>query len=526
MIADCLRVLGLSALAACAAIVLVLALRKPLRARFGAHVAYAQWLLVPIASAVVLLPAPLVPIALRLMPIAATPVLVAAVPVAHSPAYNFDATLWLGVTWLLGVGVCAVLLIWQQRRFVRALGHLSALDERTVRAEAIAGCPALVGAWRPRVVLPADFEQRYTPKERELILAHERAHCARGDAQLNALAAVLRCLFWFNPLVHIAASRFRFDQELACDAAVITRFPEARRPYADAMLKTQLADLGLPAGCYWQSSHPLKERIAMLKQPLPGRTRRALGLGLTAALVFGGSYAAWAMQPATASATSADASKPAAAQNGAQRAAQSHANYRKLRRIAYPATALEAKQEGVVYVDVHIAVDGTVASATAERTDPQVAKELAETAVSGVRTWTFEPATNQGKPIESDEVVPVVFALEPQDTLKASHGTLDAIYVSLPQPEVVSEARYRQPMTAPNYPAAALAARQSGKITLKVRIDEQGNPKAATVFKAEPPEAEAAFADASIAAVMQWKFEPRIVYGKPVADEFLVPIAY
>src|SRR4029077_12446784 len=164
-----------------------------------------------------------------------------------------------------------------------------------LRAESTCGCPALVGAIRPRIVLPADFEQRYDGRERELILAHERTHRARGDAQANALAALLRCVFWFNPLVYFAASRFRFDQELACDAAVISRFPEARRSYADAMLKTQLAVLGLPVGCHWQSSHPLKERIAMLKKPLPGRTRAALGAGIAVALTISGTYSAWAV---------------------------------------------------------------------------------------------------------------------------------------------------------------------------------------------------------------------------------------
>src|SRR5690606_182279 len=114
--------------------------------------------------------------------------------------------------------------------------------------------PALVGAWRARIVLPADFERRYDTLERELILAHERVHLARGDAWVNAFVALLRSLNWFNPLVHLAAAKFRLDQELACDAAVIARFPRARRRYADAMLKVQLAgqawqELRLPVGC-------------------------------------------------------------------------------------------------------------------------------------------------------------------------------------------------------------------------------------------------------------------------------------
>src|SRR6185503_20979525 len=99
---------------------------------------------------------------------------------------------------------------------------------------------AVVGALDPHVVVPSDFEARFDAEERVLVLAHEWAHLRRQDARVNALVALLQCAFWFNPLVHLAARAIRMDQELACDAAVIAQFPEARRRYAEAMLKTQV----------------------------------------------------------------------------------------------------------------------------------------------------------------------------------------------------------------------------------------------------------------------------------------------
>ena len=57
---------------------------------------------------------------------------------------------------------------------------------------------------------------------------------------MNAVVALIQCLCWFNPLVHLAARWIRFDQELACDAAVIAERPGLRRPYAEALLKTQV----------------------------------------------------------------------------------------------------------------------------------------------------------------------------------------------------------------------------------------------------------------------------------------------
>jgi TonB family protein len=164
--------------------------------------------------------------------------------------------------------------------------------------------PAVVGFFYPHIVTPADFSHRFSDQERKLILAHEQVHLERQDVRINALATLVRCLCWFNPLVHIGARRLRADQELSCDAAVIERRPRARRAYAETLLKTQLADRPLPVGCYWPpeaawaTSHPLTERIAMLTASPLSHPRRLAAATAVLALVGGGGFAAWAAQPA------------------------------------------------------------------------------------------------------------------------------------------------------------------------------------------------------------------------------------
>ena len=71
------------------------------------------------------------------------------------------------------------------------------------------------GLLRPRIIVPSTFDSRYTARERELVLYHERVHLRRGDLHANAVALLLRSMFWFNPLLAPAARRFRQDQELA-----------------------------------------------------------------------------------------------------------------------------------------------------------------------------------------------------------------------------------------------------------------------------------------------------------------------
>jgi bla regulator protein BlaR1 len=293
---DLIGPLGETTLATSAAIALVLWLRRPMRAVFGSGAAYGLWMLVPITLLAVLLPAPTRPV--LLMPMAVK--IGAGQAVSATPMASAVPWTWVLISaWLVGGMTVAALQLWQQRRFLRRLGPLRVHAHGLRVAATNAGLPAVTGVLRPRIVLPADFLSRYDADERALIVAHERQHIARGDLPCNALVAVLRCVYWFNPLLHWAVARYRHDQELACDARVIARHPHARRPYAQAMLKTQLDHVALPVGCHWHT-HPIKERITMLKRPSPRRWQTGLSSTLLLALFCSGGYAAWAQQPASA----------------------------------------------------------------------------------------------------------------------------------------------------------------------------------------------------------------------------------
>lgn len=609
-----LQALLLATIASSAAIALVLILRKTLRRRFGAMATYAVWLLVPLAAASALLPAPVMtdvlPVAMQVIPKAARPManVVAATPTIQ-PA---DISPWLFAAWLAGLALALALFVRQQRRFIRGLGQLSTIDADTTIAQTTAGCPALVGAWRPRIVLPADFEQRYSSDERTLILAHERNHRARGDAQINALVALLRGVFWFNPLIHFAASRLRFDQELACDATVIARFPHARRSYADAMLKTQLAGIGLPIGCYWQATHPLKERIAMLKQPLPGRVRGALGITLAGMLIVGGTYVAWAAQPAsqvaafqsgktqiqsdfkltvdgevvidtneslesrrrpswrasytsnrlvvtdelvhpqyksgetytmsvtkgaqswllktTITANTTDTarvdavvshngkvvSKPSVVARYGQPAAiqigedygkieggfkgvrldftlspftaadlakiektinSKPVAYKKLSPPHYPPAAVEQNIQGIVYVDIDVRADGTVASSRVLSIDPASASILGKSALDAVNSWQFDPAQSNGVAVAGHAVVPLQFSIFGMKSTrsvirarKPAPNELDMISVSA-KPSSAKANSLAKPSSAHGRSASTIVAAQPDMAATTVSVD-------------------------------------------------------
>jgi bla regulator protein blaR1 len=120
--------------------------------------------------------------------------------------------------------------------------------------------PLVLGLFRSRIIIPADFYERYSEAEQRLVIAHELAHIRGGDLYANAIATVMQILFWFNPLLHWAVSRMRLDQELACDARVLRSthdFADPAKTYAAAVLKTALPQSASPLACHWQSRHPL-----------------------------------------------------------------------------------------------------------------------------------------------------------------------------------------------------------------------------------------------------------------------------
>lgn len=284
------------------AAVFVALARVPLRGVLGARAAYWLWLAVP--GSALALPLP------HLDPPAG------ASPLTTPGVFGW---VWAGLdalgagirvsgplgaatctVWVMGVAATIAFMVLRQHSFARSLGILVPSPDGTWRGAGVAE-PMLIGAFRPRVLIPLDFEARYGAEERAFVLAHEREHMRRRDTLVNAFGAAWLCLFWFNPVMFRAMRLLRFDQDLACDAAVLASAGRGcRGRYAEALLKAQLAGEGtlpLPIACHWGSVHPLRRRIAALRRPATGRIRHGVGILLVASLAAGASLAARAAQP-------------------------------------------------------------------------------------------------------------------------------------------------------------------------------------------------------------------------------------
>ncbi|MBE6657724.1 MAG: M56 family metallopeptidase [Ruminococcaceae bacterium] len=140
--------------------------------------------------------------------------------------------------------------------------------------------PFLLGFFPPKIYLPSSMaEGDFVP-----VIAHERAHIARGDHIMKALGWWILTVHWFHPLVWISYHLFCRDLEFACDARAVHNLGEdERRSYAEALLSCSIGSRRLHA-----LSHPLafgevgvKERIsAVIAYRRPGVLRCAAGIVL------------------------------------------------------------------------------------------------------------------------------------------------------------------------------------------------------------------------------------------------------
>jgi beta-lactamase regulating signal transducer with metallopeptidase domain len=245
------------ALAWHAGIVLVLMMRMPWGLAFGARAAYALWLLPLVMLIAVVIGATAPPTSAITVAFDAR-----AAEVLISDAANNSAVRPLMLAWatgallIMGIGLVRVYRISRQIR----------PDQERRGGLAVARAdfgPALFGLIRPRLILPNDFEQRYTEGERALAIAHEHAHWRRHDIPVRLLSATVATLQWCSPLAWWAHRKLVEDQELACDADVLKANPADRARYARLIVAHGTPGARASSLCTFHT-HPLLRRVAMI----------------------------------------------------------------------------------------------------------------------------------------------------------------------------------------------------------------------------------------------------------------------
>jgi hypothetical protein len=125
--------------------------------------------------------------------------------------------------------------------------------------------PCLFGLLRPTIYLtPVCVGDE---KMQHHVLTHELAHLRSGDHIWAWVRCICLCVYWFNPLVWVAASLSRRDCELACDEAVLKQLGETERLAYGKTLLDMVSSVPAPgqlletATAMHETKKQLKERM-------------------------------------------------------------------------------------------------------------------------------------------------------------------------------------------------------------------------------------------------------------------------
>ena len=126
--------------------------------------------------------------------------------------------------------------------------------------------PQLLGPWRPVLLLPARGLQRMGDDALDMALTHELVHLQRHDLWWGLLPALAQHLFFFHPLLHLAAREYGIAREAAVDAAVVAGDRHCRQHYGRLLVQLGVAprpSAGLASASPTFLS--LKRRLLMLQ---------------------------------------------------------------------------------------------------------------------------------------------------------------------------------------------------------------------------------------------------------------------
>lgn len=168
------------------------------------------------------------------------------------------------------VALLALLITYARLRRSRATWPEIELDGTRVLVAPRQG-PAVVGVWRPRIVIP-EWSLSLDVATRSFMLQHEREHLATGDPQSLFLAAVAIALFPWNVPLWVVTRGLRRAIELDCDHRVLWAGCDVDR-YGSLLLEFaahRARPLGLATGLIERQSL-LERRIRVMTTSRPRR---------------------------------------------------------------------------------------------------------------------------------------------------------------------------------------------------------------------------------------------------------------
>lgn len=187
----------------------------------------------------------------------------------------------------------------------------------------------------------------------------------------------------------------------------------------------------------------------------------------------------------------------------------------------YPKQALKGRLQGTVVLLLSVDEEGYVTKASSVSGDPQ----LVEAALGGVRKWKYVPYDLNGRPVAVTTKVAFVFSIS-----EAGRSDVSATVRNLPKADLGPVFKLGSGVTppkpvyspTPQYSKQAKKDKYQGNCALSLVVGPDGKPYDVKVsrFLGEGLDEKA------IEAVRNWRFQPGLKDGKPVAVAVSVEVKF
>ena len=302
---------------------------------------------------------------------------------------------------------------------LRRTSEVQLVDDVPVLVTGTIG-PAVIGAWRPRVLLPAALLDLDIPLRR-LVLRHELEHCRANDQMVVLGSALALALVPWNLPLWWISRRCRLALEVDCDARVLAGESNARLYGQLLMLISQRQHATVLAPMLAASNSHLERRIAaMLPVKMNGRGAR-IAIALAATIVAGIaactsriSDGVTGPKPLVAARSAkVDTSQPYFEFQATKVARQIPGTGN----MRYPDALRAAKMEGEVLAQFVVDADGHVEPGTFKvlKSDNELFTQAVKAALSDMR---FQPAEVKGVRVKQLVQQPFTFGLSRNEAVR------------------------------------------------------------------------------------------------------------
>jgi beta-lactamase regulating signal transducer with metallopeptidase domain len=151
------------------------------------------------------------------------------------------------------------------RSFMEMKRRFGVHGEVIIRQSTRAEVPAVIGYFRPVLLLPVSALSGMSPQQLEAVIAHELAHIRRQDYLVNVFQQFAEILLFFHPAVWWVSGQIRKERENCCDDLAVLACGDVLG-YATALLNLEE-----------QRGRAPQLAVAATGGSLVGRVRRLLG---------------------------------------------------------------------------------------------------------------------------------------------------------------------------------------------------------------------------------------------------------